>query len=194
MSRLTQYFVILGLTFVSARPALAIQTLFPAGTPLNSVNNYSWKRMTTINVDSGQWVPFVTYQFNTLGGTAGNYTFTMNTAGFGGAINLYGPAFDPTFPLANFYADGVVTTNPGAISQTIYLPANQFFEVVFSAALTGATGTFSANISGPANATLMPVTNTTIRVQPQSQTIESGTNALLQVYAVGTLPHTFQWY
>src|SRR5262249_22005711 len=41
---------------------------------------------------------------------------------------------------------------------------------------------------------LMPVTNTTIRVQPQSKTIVSGTDAVLGVYAVGTLPHSFQWY
>src|SRR5262249_45618859 len=77
---------IASLCFPAAQALATTQTLFPAGTPLSSTNNYMWWRMTTINVDSGQWVPFVTYAFNTLGGTRGDYTFTMNTVGFGGAI------------------------------------------------------------------------------------------------------------
>ncbi len=174
--------------------ARAAQTFAPAGTSLYSPYNYTWNRMTTINVYSGQIVPFIAYQFNTLGGTAGNYTFTMNTVGFPGTINLYGNFFDPTTPNANFYANGVVAGAAGTISQTLNLPANQFFEVVFSAATTGSTGTYSATISGPNNVTISVVTNTQIRVGPLSPTIASGSSPTLKVYAIGPLPHTWQWY
>jgi hypothetical protein len=178
----------------SASSALALQTLYPAGTALNSPHNYTWNRMSTINVSSGEIVPFVTYKFNTLGVAAGNYTFTMTTVGFAGAINMYSVAFDPTFPQANFWQNGVVAGGPGVISQIINLPTSQFFEVVFSAATAGSSGTFTATVTGPANLVLSPVANTTIRVQPQSQTILSGTSANLLVYADGPLPHTWQWY
>src|SRR5262249_20958695 len=58
----------------------------------------------------------------------------------------------------------------------------------------GSSGTFSTTVNGPTNLTLTPVTNISIRVSPKSQAIVPGTNADSQVYAAGTLPHTFQWY
>src|SRR5262245_23832288 len=172
----------------------AQQKLASGGTPLNSTNNYTWNRMTTINVSSGHIVPFIAYQFNTLGAPAGNYTFTMTTVGFPGAINLYNSFFDPTTPNANFYANGVVAGAPGAVSQTLAIGANQFFEVVFSAAYRTNAGNFTATVSGPGNVNISVVTNTQIRVGPASQTILSGSSPTLKVYAIGPLPHTWQWY
>src|SRR5262245_1335718 len=110
---------VLGAVF--AFDASAQQKFASGGTPLNSTNNYTWNRMTTINVSSGQIVPFIAYQFNTLGGPAGNYTLTMQTVGFPGSINLYQNFFDPTTPNANFYANGVVAGAAGTISQTLTL-------------------------------------------------------------------------
>jgi hypothetical protein len=150
--------------------------------------------MTTINVYSGQVVPFVAYQFNTFGASAGSYTFTMTTVGFAGAINLYQNFFDPTVPNANFYANGVVATKAGTVSQTLSLPANSLFEVVFSAASTGASGSFAATISGPGNVNISTSPTVSIRVGPKSQTIASGNSATLRVYAIGPLPQTWQWY
>jgi VCBS repeat-containing protein len=179
---------------VLAFDAGAQQKFASGGTPLNSTNNYTWNRMTTINVSSGQIVPFIAYQFNTLGAPAGNYTFTMTTVGFPGAINLYQNSFDPTTPNANFYANGVVAGAAGTVSQTLAIGANQFFEVVFSAAYRTNAGNFTATISGPGNVSISVVTNTQIRVGPASQTILSGSSATLKVYGIGPLPHTWQWY
>src|SRR5215475_10202935 len=147
------------LTFVSALvlgtvlafDAGAQQKFASGGTLLNSTNNYTWNRMTTINVYSGQIVPFIAYQFNTLGAPAGSYTFTMDTVGFRGTINLYQNFFDPTTPNGNFYANGMVAAAEGTVSQTLSLPANSFFEVVFSAATAGSAGVYKASISGPGN-------------------------------------------
>jgi len=174
--------------------AYALVTLAPAGTPLNHPHNYRWTRMTTINVSSGEYVPFIAYQISTMGKPAGNYTFTMNTVGFAGAINLYQNSFDPTIPNANFWDNGVVASSPGTISQTTYLPANSIFEVVFSAKTNGSAGTFSATVSGPANVSLTTTTNVQIRVNPKNLTIAAGAFAPLHVYAVGPLAHKWQWY
>lgn len=174
--------------------ARAAQTFAPAGTPLNSPNNYTWNRMSTINVFSGQNVPFIAYQFNTFGSPAGNYTFTLNTVGFRGTINLYQNSFDPTQPGVNFWDNGVVAGAAGTISWTQNLPANSLFEVVFSAVNTGDGGTYSATINGPGNVTITPTTTTQIRVGPVNATIASGNAANLRVYALGPLPHTWQWY
>ena len=174
--------------------ARAAQTFAPAGTPLNSPNNYTWNRMSTINVNSGQIVPFIAYQFNTFGAPAGNYTFTMNTVGFPGTINLYQNSFDPTQPGVNFWNNGVVAGAAGTLSWTQNLPANSLFEVVFSAVNTGNGGTYSATISGPGNVTITPTATTQIRVGPANATISSGGSADLKVYAIGPLPHTWQWY
>jgi hypothetical protein len=184
--------LVLGAVF--AFDAGAQQKFAPGGTLLNSTNNYTWNRMTTINVSSGQIVPFIAYQFNTLGAPAGNYTFTMQTVGFPGSINLYQNFFDPTTPNANFYANGVVAGAAGTISQTLALGANQFFEIVFSAANRTNAGVYTATISGPGNVNISVVTNTQIRVGPASQTISSGSSASLKLYAIGPLPHTWQWY
>src|SRR4030095_125314 len=180
--------LVLGTVFVF--DAGAQQKFASGGTPLNSTNNYTWNRMTTINVSSGQIVPFIAYQFNTLGAPAGNYTFTMTTMGFPGAINLYQNFFDPTTPNANFYPNGVVAGAAGTISQTLAIGANQFFEVVFSAAYRTNAGNFTATVSGPGSVNISVVTNTQIRVGPESQTILSGSSANLKVYAIGPLPHT----
>src|ERR1041384_7335688 len=90
--------VLFGLLSSNLTTRAGTQTLAPAGTILNSPHNYTWNRMTTINVSSGQIVPFVTYKFDTLFPQvpAGTYTITMNTVGFAGAINVYGVFFDPT--------------------------------------------------------------------------------------------------
>ncbi len=182
------------LWLVSATDARAAQTFASAGTPMNSPHNYTWNRMTTINVNSGQIVPFIAYQFHTIGAPAGNYTFTMNTVGFPGAINIYQGSFDPTQPGVNFYDNGVVAGAAGTISKTVNLIAGSFWEVVFSAANAGNAGTYSATITGPGNVTVTVVTNTQIRVGPGNPTISSGQSANLGVYAIGPLPHTWQWY
>jgi len=174
--------------------AHALQTLAPAGTPMNVPHNYVWERMTTIGVYSGELVPFVAYQFNTFGVVGGTYTFTMNTTGFPGAINLYQNSFDPNVPAANFWADGVVANAPGTISKSFSIPGNSMFEVVFSAKTNGSSGTFSASASGPANLNFTTTTNVSIRVGPADKTIASGSSAVLRVYAIGPLPHTWQWY
>jgi hypothetical protein len=174
--------------------ANAVVTLAPVGTPLNQPHNYSWNRMTTINVYSGEVVPFVAYQINTFGKSGGNYTFTMNTVGFAGAINLYQNNFDPTIPNANFWANGVVANSAGTISQTLNIPANSLFEVVFSAKTTGSAGTFSATVSGPSDVNVTTTTNVQIRVGPKNQTIAAGDFAYLRVYAIGPLAHKWQWY
>jgi hypothetical protein len=150
--------------------------------------------MTTNNVYSGDVVPFIAFQFNTFGLPSGSYTFTMNTVGFPGAINLYQNFFDPTTPNANFWADGAVANAGGTISQTLSLPGNSLFEVVFSAKTTGNSGTFSATVSGPNNVTISTTTNTTIRVGPANKTIASGGSVALRVYGNGPLPHKWQWY
>jgi autotransporter-associated beta strand protein len=172
------------------------QTLFPAGTPMGGQNNYTWNRMTTINVPSGQIVPFVAYSFNTLSaGGSVTYTCSMTTVGFAGAINIYGPSFDPTQPNVNFWQNGVVAGGAGTVTHVVNIPQGQFFEVVFSAANAGSAGTFSASISGPgAGVTLSQPTNLSIAVGPASQTILSGASAGLSVYAKGNLPHTWQWF
>jgi hypothetical protein len=170
------------------------QTLAPAGTLLNSPHNYTWNRMTTINVSSGQIVPLALYQFNTFSAPAGSYTLSMTTVGFPGAINLYQNYFDPTTPNANFWANGVVASGPGTVSQTLTLPANSLFEVVFSASTNGSSGTFGATISGPGNVTITTNSTVSIRVAPKDTTISSGSTASLQVFAIGPLPQTWQWY
>jgi len=88
----------------------------------------------------------------------------------------------------------VVANAAGTISQTLNLPANSLFEVVFSAKINGSAGIFSATISGPGNVTISTTANTTIRVGPEDKTIASGGSVVLRVYAIGPLPHTWQWY
>ena len=179
------------LTWATAAHAV---TLAPAGTPLNIPHNYGWTRMTTIGVSSGEYVPFMAYQINTMGKPAGNYTITMTTVGFAGAINTYQNMFDPNVPNANFWDNGVVANSAGVISQTVNLSANSLFEIVLSAKTQGTGGTYSATITGPGNVNVTLTPTVQIRVGPQNKTIASGATTSVRVYCLGPLPHSYQWY
>ena len=80
------------------------------------------------------------------------------------------------------------------MSLAVRLPTEQYFEVVFSAAYATNAGTFSATLTSPGTPTITTVTNTSIRVGPKSQTVLSGHTTKLEVFALGPLPHTWQWF
>lgn len=166
------------------------QTLAPVGATLNA-QNYTWNRRTQISAESGQIAPFRSFRFSTT--MAGNYTITMTTTGFAGAVNTYQFFFDPYNSAAQFWQNGVVADSTGTVSQPVFFTANSTFEVVLSAKNAGSAGTFSATISGPA-AVNIQTPGFAIFSQPQSRTIVFGSSVTLQVYATGPVPQTFQWF
>ncbi|HBA84108.1 MAG TPA: hypothetical protein DCZ95_08450 [Verrucomicrobia bacterium] len=151
----------------------------------------TWRRMSSLGVDSGQVPYFEVWPFRAS--VAGDYTFTLNTPSFPGAMNIYGPKFLPATPAVNF-VDATVAGGSGLRQWTISLPSGDY-ELVVSSASSGQVGSYTGQITGASAVIMLPRPTVPVFLStPGNRTTLTNTSVTLSFSVEGAIPRAYQWY
>lgn len=198
LTQTTNYWVLVtgnNTTPTNSRSSLA--DVFVSIAPANfngslTTQHDTWNRMTTNNVSSGQICYFEVVPFRIY--SVGTYTFALNTVGFPGSMNIYGPKFFPGTPVVNFVDNGVYDNAAGPLTYSILLQPGDY-ELVVGSASGGQVGTYSGQITGPSVVELLPKPTIPVFLNlPRGRTIMTNTTATLSFSVEGAIPRTNQWF